>query len=55
MIKMLTAIASDDFVIKINEETSLFDKGEEKNLVEAGLAEYVSAKPSNNQPKKKAK
>ena len=52
---MLTAIASDDFVIKINEVTGLFDKDEEKNLVAAGLAEYVSEKTSNNQPKKKAK
>lgn len=38
MIKMLTTISSDEFVVKAGEITSVFSKQETKNLVDGGLA-----------------
>lgn len=49
MIKMLTTISSDEFVVKAGEQTDVFSDQEEKNLIEAELAEAVEV---NKQPKK---
>lgn len=55
MIKMLTAIASDEFVVKRGEETSVFSVQEEKNLIKAELAEAVTAKQAPKQNKNKGR
>ena len=56
MIKMLTAIASDEFVVKRGEETDIFSDKEEQNLIKAELAEAVTVKQAPKQAtKKKAK
>ncbi len=47
MIKMLTAIAGDDFSVSTGEVTDRFAPEEEKRLIDKGLAEKVA-------PKKKA-
>ena len=52
MIKMLTAMAGDDFAVKPKELTDRFSDSEEKSYVEAGLAEYVQ-KQHGKKPQKK--
>ena len=55
MIKMLTAIASDEFVVKRGEETNIFSDKEENNLIKAELAEAVTAKQAPKQNKNKGR
>ena len=55
MIKMLTTISSDEFVVKTGEETNVFSDQEEKNLIKAELAEAVEVKQAPKQNKTKAK
>ena len=55
MIKMLTTIASDDFVVKRGEETNIFSDKEEQNLIKAELAEAVVVKQAPKQNKTKAR
>ena len=55
MIKMLTGVASAEFAFAPNDNVDVFSDKEERSFVDAGLAEYVTAKPVAKVAKKKTK